>query len=420
MLFVSCEKKSVSLIIKTGVDPFATTIDNDVHSAYDFLGKVVDDFEKNYSEDKVSIQLFQYESQRRKNEVDDCFGTSFSPDILFASQFNLSNYVHTGYIVPLDDIITTKMRDDISFDIWENCKINDKTYMIPFVTAQNVMCFNKRLFRNAGLDRFCNTDEVQTWTISEWNNILSSLSKKLPKATYPMMMYAADEQGDTHLMLLLRIFGCPFFDESGNVCIETNEGIAALDWLRSSYKNGFFPPHPELLVIMDNSELFTSEQLAIYLANASIQVYFDDAGIDCGYVNFPSTGAVGLNTSFDMSFCIVDNGDADKIKVAKAFIKYIYESHWLDYSAGAIPVSRKVREKYAENLKTVSRYINNDGINVNFSNNSPNWHGVRAVFYKHIQELWTTNKSTSQIARELDADCNASIAKGREKSFPHK
>lgn len=415
-----CGKKEISLVVKTGVHPLAGVVDDTTPDAFTFLEKASQDFTRNYKDAKVSIEVFQYESERHKKELDECFGTKNSPDIVFASQFNLSAYAHKGKIVPLDDMIDAHIRDDIPVDIWENCVIDGRTYMIPFVTAQNVLCFNKKLFRQAGLDRLCGSDDVQSWTLVEWEDVLSSLKKSLPPASYPMMMYAADDQGDTHIMLLLRSRGCKFFDMDGRVDIDNDEGLAALEWLRSSGKRGFFPPHPERLVIMDNSELFTSGQLAIYIANAAIQSIFDEAGIECGYVNFPSSGGAGFNSSFDMSFAVVDNGDEDKIKAAKAFIKYIYGTSWLDYSAGGIPASARVAKKYAPELAVVSRYINNSGRNVNFSNNSPNWLGVRAVFWRRINELFATSNPVEQIAREIEDDCNAAIDKGRAESRPLK
>lgn len=406
------QKKEINLIIKTGVSPLNPVVDNDTLDAYTLLKKAALDFTNNYGDAKIKISLSQYESARRSEEIDGCFGTALSPDVLFASQFNLSTYVNEGFLAPIDDILDSSIKDDLADGCLDNCVIDGKTYMVPYITQQNVLCFNKALFRSAGLHRYCNTDSIQTWTLSEWDEVLAKLKASLPTTSYPMMMYAADEQGDTHIMTLIRSRGSSFFDGTGHVCLETDEGIAALEWLRKCNHAGYFPPHPERLVILDNYELFVSGQLGIYMVNHAVQHYFDEAGIECGYVNFPSIDGQGLTTSFDMSFAVVNNGDKDKLKAAKSFIKRIYKTSFLDYSAGGTPVSRRVAAKYAEYLTDVSRYINNNAKNVNFTNNSPNWLGLRAVFYLHIRDLFATKKSTALIAQEIDSDCNAAIDEG--------
>ena len=42
--------------------------------------------------------------------------------------------------------------------------------------------------------------KIQSWTPEEWEHILSTLAAELPEMTYPMMMYAKNDQGDTHIM----------------------------------------------------------------------------------------------------------------------------------------------------------------------------------------------------------------------------
>lgn len=417
---VAKNERKVNLVIKTGVSPFSPVLDTNTPDAYTLLKKASNDFITHYSKSNVTVSLTQYESARRGVEIDGYFGTPLSPDVIFASTFNLVTYVHEGKLIPLDSILDSGIREDIRDGCLAGCIVNGKTYMLPYITFQNALCFNKKLFRAAGLEKYCNTDAVQSWTLEEWEEVLAALKASLPSTSYPMMMYAADEQGDTHIMTLLRSRGSPFFDEYGNVCLSRAEGVEALEWLRKSNEKGYFPPHPERLVILDNYELFIAGQLGIYLVNRTIQQYFDKEGIECGYVNFPSIDGKGFTTSFDMSFAIVDNEDKNKLSAAKAFVSHIYKSRFLDYSVGGgNPVSRRVATKYAAYLSDVSRYMNNTACNINFSGSSPNWIEVRAVFYQHIRDLFTTSKSAIQIAHEIDMDLNAAINAGRETSHPH-
>lgn len=65
-----------------------------------------------------------------------------------------------------------------------------------------------------------------------------------------------------------------------------------------------------------------------------------------------------------------------------------------------------MKDAYAENEKTL----------VNFTNNLPNWIGVRDVFYVQIQNLLTGQKTPEEVAADIDKECNAAVAEGLKTS----
>ena len=143
-----------------------------------------------------------------------------------------------------------------------------KTYMMPFLSLQNLLLYNKELFRAAGLEEFVSDEDViQGWSVGEWEHILDTLAENLPDNNFPMMMYAKNDQGDTHIMTLIRSQGSEFFDSDGNFNISSDEGKAALQWIAGGKEKGWFPPSCENLEIIDMTELFTNGHLAITMAN---------------------------------------------------------------------------------------------------------------------------------------------------------
>lgn len=120
----------------------------------------------------------------------------------------------------------------------------------------------------------------------EWDSILSTLAEKLPEMSYPMILYAKNNQGDTHIMTLLRSRRSQFFDENGRFNINTEEGIAALQWIADSCQEGYFPAGCENMEINDCNALFLNNQLAIYMPNSASVVNMDKS--TTGLVNFPS------------------------------------------------------------------------------------------------------------------------------------
>ncbi|MCM1524721.1 MAG: extracellular solute-binding protein [Ruminococcus sp.] len=426
-LFSGCgkaaERKSVTLNVKCPTLQMNDHVGTDLTAAVQFLQRAADDFSKQYEDADVTVNIVEFEQTGEDAAVTGCFDTPDAADVLFEGYFNMSTYIHTGRVVPLDDIIGEELRADIYPSYWTESSLNGKTYMMPFYSAQNTLSFNADLFREAGLDEFIkDAGAVQNWDREQYEYVLKTLKENLPDSVSPMMMYAADNQGDTHIMTLLRAFGCPLFDENGRFCVNTPEGIAALQWIKDCNDKGYFPAKADTLVIMDNYNSFVNSQLALYINNVAQETNCRrEGGFDIYSVNFPnfSGGETGYATVFTTGFEVFDNGDGEKLKAGKAFVKYIYESGYRDYMTGAMPCSSSVAEKYADALKDESKYINNSGANVNLTGNNPNWRGVRAAFYPNIQDLLFGEKTPEEAAASIDAACNAAIEEGYAASRLH-
>ncbi|MCM1272598.1 MAG: extracellular solute-binding protein [Clostridium sp.] len=413
------KKETVTINIKVPTLTMSTPADSDVTSALIFLEKVKEDFVEQYEDADVIINLTEFDLVKEDEAIKGCFDTDDAVDVLYEGYFNMATYIHTGRVVPLDDIISSDLRADINQSYWDMSSINGKTYMMPFLSLQNIMVYNKELMRNAGLDQYIGDDEeIQNWSLEEWEEILSTLKKNNPEGVYCMPMYAGNNQGDTHVMSLIRSQGSDFFDENGRFYINTPEGIAGLQWIKDNYDKGYFPPHCADMEINDMGELFYNGQMVLYIGNNAMND--DVTDIDYGMVNFPCASGNGIATSFVTGFEVFDNGDEAKLKVAKDFVKYVYENEkWMDYSAGGIPASNTIAQKYKSDIKRLHAYIENADNVVDFTNNNPNWRGVRDVFYPIINDLLSGEITAAEAAEALDRDCNNAIEEGYESSTLH-
>lgn len=415
------EKPEVTLTIKTPVLQMTSYKDKEINDTYTFMKKLATAFESQYKDANVKINVVQFEKADEDEQIIGCFDTEEATDILYEEYFNMSTYVHTGKVVPLDDVISEEIRNDISSSYWDISKLNEKTYMMPFLGMQNTLCYNKDLFKQVGLEKYVtDKDIVQNWSLADWEIILRTLKARLPENIHTMLMYGKNEMGDTHVITLLRSRGSTFFDENGRVKLSTKEGIEAIQWLMDCNKKGYFPANAENLEINDCYNLFENGQLAIYINNAVLEESIKKENINYGNVNFPSIDGKGFTTNFLTGFEVFDNGDEERLKVAKDFIKFVYENdEYLEYSAGAIPCSDKVAAKYADELKGKQKYIDNNETGWNFTGNAPTWRKVREVFYKDIKELLYGEKTAEEIAKQIEEDCNKAINEGYANSKLH-
>ena len=407
------KKETVEIFINVPVLTVDCISNPEIKDSSDFILAAWNRFAAQYEKYDVKLRdgkVFSFEQTDYQAKIPDMYGTGNCPDLSFGGYFAMSGYIYDGHIIPLDDIITDAIRADFSKATWEQSRgSNGKTYLMPFYALQNILCYNKDLFRQCGLDAFIADGEViQGWSLEDWEIILSALKEKLPEFHYPMLMYAKNNQGDTHTMVMLRCKGSDFFDEKGMFNLNTPEGIAGLRWFKDNCDRGYYPPHCETLEIADTAELFVNGQLGIYIWNPSIAGTME--GMDIGYVNFPAAEPTGANSNWITGFMAFDNGDPRKIEVVKDFLRFIYETpEIMDYSTSGMPCSISVNERWADKLPLGRQLAENDRYAVNFTANNPNWAGVRQAFWPHINALLKGTETAEQAAAGIDRDCNEAI-----------
>lgn len=362
------------------------------------------------------IEKFQYVDE--KEQVIDKFDTDEAADILIGGSFNLPTYILEGRLAYWDEVIDEELREDIDDNIWKQCMVDGKTYLMPYFQLQNNLMVNEDLMRAAGLEAYIPEEgTIAQWSTEEFNTILEALKSSMTEPNmFPMFAYAANNQGDLHTMTLLRAYGCGIYDEKGDFDVSAPEGIQALEWLKTLNEKEITPKGAENLEFMDNMELFYHGQMAICIGN---QVNLNDArnlhNLNVFLANFPSQDGKGYATSYLNGFTLFDNGDPKVLKAARDYIRFIYsDKDLLRYSLSSTPVLNSYVEEHKDEVWMMEAYNNNSESIVDFLNNTPNWEGVRSVFYPHIQELYRGEKTPQEVAAAIDLSCNEEIAKGRD------
>lgn len=377
----------------------------------EFLEHASELFLEQYGREDITIRVKGFNYTDEDIVIRQKFGTPEATDVLFEGFFNMGSYIHTGNLVPLDDLIDEETHKDISDNIWKEGVYQGKIYMYPFYHLPNTLSYNAGLLKEAGLEAYIKEKgTIANWSLEEWEIILDTLARKLPDSTFPMMMYAKNNQGDTHIMVLLRAFGCPFFTEDGRFCVNTPEGIEALRWIQDGVGKGWFPPASENLELADMMNLFKNGQLAVNIMNPSNLAFIDESGNDIRLVNFPSVNGTGLSTTFVTGFGVFDNGDEEKIQIGKDFVKFVCENAELQKMAlPNIPVRLSAQQLYKDELFLSDAYTANEATLVNFTDNLPNWAGVRNVFYPQIHKLLNSDMTPEEAAEAIDRECNAAV-----------
>lgn len=412
----SADKKQVTINVKC--PPVTTAYDADHPDAeiMDLFQEAGERFAATYEDAEVTFNYTKFQYVDEKAQVIDKFDTPEAADVLFAGSFNLPTYIREGRVATLDDVIDDELRADIDEAIWQQCMVDGATYTMPFYQLQNTFMVNADLMRAAGLEQYIPADgEIAQWSIDEFNEILQALKASMTTSgTFPLAFYASNNQGDTHVMSLLRAYGASIFDDEGNFNVSSPEGVQALSWISSLNEQAIIPKGAENLEFISNIELFNNGQMAICPGNmVNFRAVVDEMGMDAFLANFPDPTGSGIATTFLNGFTVFDNGDADKVKVAKDFVRFIYsDDEFLRYALSSIPVNEHLVEQNKDQIAYLDMYTRNSQNTVDFLNNTPNWEGVRAAFYPNMQDLLRGTKTAEEVAAGIDESCNAAIAEG--------
>ena len=214
-LLPACDQppRPVHLVIKTPMQEMNTLSNPNIRDTTAFLKQASAAFAEHYAKAAVQpdVKTFNYVDEVRA--VTDSFGTETAPDILFGAFFNLSSYIDTGRAAPLDDMISPALKADMTPHDWDPGLREGRIYLLPYLKMQNILIYNKALFQQCGLGSYIGHGrEIQNWTLPQWRRILDTLAARLPHGIYPLAVFAANNQGDTHILSYLRAFGGRIFD----------------------------------------------------------------------------------------------------------------------------------------------------------------------------------------------------------------
>jgi multiple sugar transport system substrate-binding protein len=156
------------------------------------------------------------------------------PDVIEMPDFWLSRFTDAGQIADLGSYIEkTPFDDDLEADTFKYGSINEKIYTIPYGYYLRALIYNKRIFKEAGIDK-------PPLTIDEFYETAKQISQ-LPGVSG--FCHHGGRGGPVfYYWLMTTMNGSDqFFDEDGNSTFYNEGAIKGLTLIRDLYKNGYAP-----------------------------------------------------------------------------------------------------------------------------------------------------------------------------------
>lgn len=152
-----------------------------------------------------------------------------APDVFWVTESSAKAFIASGNLAVLNDALTEYDPADFAegaIALWKN---GDDVYAVPFSTSPFIMMYNSDLFAQAGVKTPEEYIAEGNWTWETFREVC----KTIKDATGVWGFQTVDGQGYgtrtvQNLLPIIRTYGGDAWDEEGNVMIDTDESIAAV------------------------------------------------------------------------------------------------------------------------------------------------------------------------------------------------
>ena len=287
---------------------------------------LLENFNKKYPYVHVSVEYLDYTNG--DDQVNTAIEGKAAPDLIMEGPERLvANWGAKGLMVDLKDIFEDEASQDIYKNVKDACASSDgKYYEYPLAMVAHCMAINKTMFEKADALQYIDA-EKHTWTTENFFKAVEAINKSGQNDV--LAVYCGGQGGDQGTRALVNnLYGGTFTNkEHTEYTVDSPENIKALEELKKAKGVNFDPA----LVGGDEINLFRNGTLAMSLCWNSAQQNNKDNG-EAGKTNngdeiipmmFPTDKGDPQLCGGIWGFGIFDNGDENKIKAAKAFIRFM-------------------------------------------------------------------------------------------------
>ena len=287
---------------------------------------LLENFNKKYPNVHVSVEYLDYTNG--DDQVNTAIEGKAAPDLIMEGPERLvANWGAKGLMVDLKDIFEDEASQDIYKNVKDACASSDgKYYEYPLAMVAHCMAINKTMFEKADALQYIDA-EKHTWTTENFFKAVEAINKSGQNDV--LAVYCGGQGGDQGTRALVNnLYGGTFTNkEHTEYTVDSPENIKALEELKKAKGVNFDPA----LVGGDEINLFRNGTLAMSLCWNSAQQNNKDNG-EAGKTNngaeiipmmFPTDKGDPQLSGGIWGFGIFDNGDENKIKAAKAFIRFM-------------------------------------------------------------------------------------------------
>lgn len=331
-------------------------------------------------------------------------------DVVMFDHKYTTQFAEAGWIIPLTDFIQNDQYDTSDFmqGFVNALSYNDEIYALPFYGESTMLMYNKEMFEAAGIDG-APTNAEEFWDACE----------KLKDAGYNAFACRANRDEGQNVYIWTGFFlgaGADWFDEEGNISINTPEAVAGTEAFINVLQN--YSINGVESYNWDNVQLAFQQgsiAMAIDATNFAARLEDESQSIVVGKVGY-SVVPEGLSVPSTSTWGLGINAASENQDLAWEFIKWCLSEDIMLQTAVDGLRADVTRSSVMNSEEYTSKYSYEDGNWIQVVIDSMN--AAPADYEPRITD-WSTlgNTVATAVSKALDGeDIQASLDEAQEES----
>ncbi|AEE16871.1 ABC transporter substrate-binding protein [Treponema brennaborense] len=303
--------------------------------AGNFDRELIKAFEAKNPDIKVNLEMINFNDGPAKIET--ALASNTAPDVVYDAPGRIIAWGNLGVLAPLDDIVNPVKATIESGLINGSTGADGKIYMYPVNTAPFVMAFNKTMLQELGLlDLLPYTRGDRSWTVAEYEKLLTALRDKLPAGSTPGVFFAKSQAGDQGTRaFMVNLYGADLLNDNFTQYVFNDDrAVKNMEWVVRACKSK---------LLMNGSALASSDAIDMFVAGKAAHTILYSVGLhktnatklnyngkpfDVIYMPYPCDAKAKLEYLIGGP-CVFDNGDPARIEAAKRFVTFMaQDAEW--------------------------------------------------------------------------------------------
>ena len=317
------------------------------------LNQAKEKFEASNPNIELELVALPYEATLEQLTIKTAAGEQ--PDMTLIDVAWLSQVVGLGAAEPLDDYISPEFKEKFFPATLKEVTVDGKIQALVWNDNPNGLCYSKTLMSQAGLD-----PNSPPTNMDELNNMIEKISALGDDIMGIGIQNALESLSVDYFHSWLWNYGGEILDDDGNVVINNEEGVEAVEWLKSLVDNGYLQPG---LYIREIRVLFAQNKCGFMIegpwvtgilrAESGKGEAFDE---EWGVTTIPKGPAVNIDQGYNQpaSHVIVLSPTSPNKEAAFKFMEFLVSdseitSAWYD-NTGMFPSVKDLlqEEKYQD------------------------------------------------------------------------
>ncbi|NRQ32414.1 extracellular solute-binding protein [Nonomuraea sp. NN258] len=281
-----------------------------------YWDELIASFEAKHPGKNVDLQVIDWGNLQ--SQVNTMVQTKQLPDVLNINVF--ADYAEAGLLYRADEVVSKEVLSDFLPSFAENASYDGAQYGLPFVATVNGMYYNKKILKEAGLDK----------PPATWDELRAAAKtiKALPGGYVPYAMALGAEAGGYEFGTWLRANGGDWRTD-GKWTVNSDRAVETLQFLKSLTSDGYTQPNPGQTNRPDGTwPLFAQGKAAMVYASFGTRAFLDQvdkAGIEYGTAPFPTNHGAEPATHGIQDYLMAFKKDGNQ-QLVREFLDYFYQA----------------------------------------------------------------------------------------------